>query len=462
MTDSRCPERETRPLDMGARFTYSDLFAGIGGFHAALSGMGGDCVYAVEIDKDASRIYEQNWGINPLGDVTVDAGDEGVTDRIPAHDLLAAGFPCQPFSKSGAQRGMEETRGTLYFNILQIVKKHHPTVLLLENVRNLAGPRHKHEWEVIVRTLREEGYRVADQPAILSPHQLGPEQGGRPQVRERVFITATYDPDGVGSGEPQPVTRARQFYGANQTEWTIEDYLDDDATGYGLTPAEERWINAWDEWVQLYRQHNPGEKLPGFPIWVSAWQTTEDLEVQIDSGELDDTPAWKMNFLRKNADLYTQNEEWCGHWMRTSGVLSFPASRQKLEWQAQDAGSLWDCLMHFRPSGLRAKQMTYIPALVAITQTSIIGPRRRRLSPREAARMQGFPDVFSFDGQPDAKTYKQLGNGVNIGAVWNVLERHCERDTAILETTESGRRVLEAVRAAPTAPDNSIAAALES
>ena len=112
-----------------APFTFVDLFAGIGGFHAALSGMGGECVYAVEIDKRAALVYEQNWGMNPLGDITLDVTDDEVT--VPPHDILVAGFPCQPFSKSGAQRGMEETRGTLYWSILRIIKEHHPAICLL-------------------------------------------------------------------------------------------------------------------------------------------------------------------------------------------------------------------------------------------------------------------------------------------------------------------------------------------
>ena len=82
-----------------AAFTYSDLFAGIGGFHAALSAMGGECVYAVEIDRAAARVYEQNWGIDPLGDITDDAGEGGVAPTVRPHDVLAAGFPCQPFSR---------------------------------------------------------------------------------------------------------------------------------------------------------------------------------------------------------------------------------------------------------------------------------------------------------------------------------------------------------------------------
>ncbi len=441
---------------MATPFTYSDLFAGVGGFHAALSAMGGKCVYAVEIDKDAARVYEQNWGIDPLGDITVDAGEAGVTQKVQPHDLLAAGFPCQPFSKSGAQRGMDEVRGTLYFNILQIVHKHHPTVLLLENVRNLAGPRHKHEWEVIVRTLREEGYRVADVPAILSPHQLGPERGGRPQVRERVFITATYNPERIGTLDPTPVARSRKFYGDGASHWSINNILLDKVEGYDLTPDETRWINAWDDWVQRFRKHQPGKKLPGFPIWVDAWKTMDELENQIKSGELDHTPYWKRNFLTKNAELYTDNQSWCRAWMKTSGVMNFPPSRRKLEWQAQDLKSLWDCIMHFRPSGLRAKAPTYVPALVAITQTSIIGPRKRRIAPQEAARLQGFPDHFSFSGQPDAKTYKQLGNGVNVGVVWNILKMHCARDRDILVSSDSGRRILAATDIAPENPNGPV------
>lgn len=446
---------------MIASFTYADLFAGIGGFHAALSAMGGKLVYAVEIDEDAARVYERNWGSpTPLGDVEVDAGDREIKKKIPRHDVLAAGFPCQPFSKSGAQKGMEETRGTLYFSILQVVRKHHPTVLLLENVRNLAGPRHAHEWEIIVRTLRQEGYQVSSTPAIISPHQLGPERGGRPQVRERVFITATYDPERIGPPDPDPVARSREFYGQDDNfEWDIYEFLlGRNVDGYDLSPAEIRWIDAWDDWVQRYKKHRPNDKLPGFPIWVDSWQTTESLETQIESGELDDVPSWKIKFMRKNAELYTDNEWWCRPWMITSGVKDFPPSRRKLEWQAQNLGSLWECLMHFRPSGLRAKPPTYVPALVAITQTSIIGRYRRRLTPREAARLQGFPDEFSFADQPDAKTYRQLGNAVNVGAVWNIFKMHCERDREILISSRSGRRILAAVDAAPESPDGPVAA----
>src|SRR4051812_46796665 len=107
-----------------AAFKFIDLFAGIGGFHAALSAYGGKCVYAVEVDRKAAAGYERNWNRDPFGDITADAND--TTMRVPAHDVLTAGFPCQPFSKSGYQHGMEETRGTLFWNIAKIIEQRKP------------------------------------------------------------------------------------------------------------------------------------------------------------------------------------------------------------------------------------------------------------------------------------------------------------------------------------------------
>lgn len=433
-------------------FKYIDLFAGIGGFAAALEAFGGEHVYSVEIDKQAAKVYEQNWRRSPLGDITLDANEERVI--VGEHDILAAGFPCQPFSKSGAQRGMDETRGTLYFNILQIIEKHHPTVVLLENVRNLAGPRHVHEMKIIVKTLREAGYRVSDEPSIFSPHLLPREMGGRPQIRERVFITATYDPKNVGGIQaPEPVAMPKPVSGWNPQKWNLDRDLPLDhksvVPGCELSEGEKLWINAWDEWVQMYYELSEGKNPPGFPIWADDWVEISDLKLKTD------TPAWKANFQIKNADLYTRHKKDFDAWALKWGVFSdaFPPSRRKLEWQAQDTPALWDCVMHFRPSGIRAKKPTYLPALVAITQTSIIGPWKRRLSPREAARLQGLPDGFSFDGQKDSATYKQLGNGVNVGVVWNILKWHVARDESILKTTAQGRRILDAVSGSPASPD---------
>lgn len=433
------------------KFKFIDLFAGIGGFAAALEAMGGEAVYSVEIDKAAALIYEKNWGHSPLGDITEDANDSVM--NVPKHDVLAAGFPCQPFSKSGAQRGMEETRGTLYWNILQIIRTHHPAVVLLENVRNLAGPRHIHEWEVIIRTLREEGYRVSSTPAIFSPHLLPKALGGRPQIRERVFITATYNPGGKNfEDDPHPVVSIKdKIQGWNPQNWNLQKDLpleEVNAIGTELNPLEVHWIDAWNEWVELYWKLE-GRQPPGFPIWVDAWVEPKHLNVPVG------TPSWKTNFLIKNSELYALHRKEFDLWIKKWSVKSdkFPPSRRKLEWQAQDSKKLWDTVMHFRPSGIRAKKPTYVPALVAITQTSIIGPLKRRLSTREGARLQGLPEWFDFGDQRDSATYKQLGNGVNVGVVWYVLKQHVMRDVDFLARSSAGRNIIEAVNNSPSDPD---------
>ena len=103
-------------------FTFIDLFAGIGGFHAGLSALGGECVYASEIDEAAAKIYQHNWEVRDnrfAGDIIPET-DPVV--KVPKHDVLAAGFPCQPFSKSGFQRGMDEARGTLFWNIAALLR----------------------------------------------------------------------------------------------------------------------------------------------------------------------------------------------------------------------------------------------------------------------------------------------------------------------------------------------------
>jgi DNA (cytosine-5)-methyltransferase 1 len=409
-------------MSSNAAFTFVDLFAGIGGFHAALSAFGGECVYAVEKDAEAAAVYERNWGINPLGDIVADTVGKM---RVPKHDVLAAGFPCQPFSKSGYQRGMDEARGTLFWNICEILRVRKPTVVLLENVRNIAGPRHTHEWDVIIRSLRDLGYQVSSKPIVFSPHLLPPERGGRPQVRERVFIMGTYVGRKLAHHDIEPAVPHAPVDGWSPDDWRLDAHLPleadldaQTALRSRLSNAESTWIDAWNDFVITLRASGVS-KLPGFPVWVDAWVRRDDLIVE------DGTPGWKANFLRKNADFYTDHAEVLEEWLeRWDYLRDFPASRRKFEWQAQSAPSLDHTVMHLRPSGLRAKRATYVPALVAITQTSIVGDRRRRLSPREVARLQGLPEWFDFGPQPVAASYKQAGNGVNVGAAYHVFREH--------------------------------------
>lgn len=399
-------------------FTFIDLFAGIGGFHGALTSLGGECVFASEIDPHAVRIYENNWGMKPQGDIIALTEHDVL---VPDHDVLCAGFPCQPFSKSGKQLGMDETRGTLFWNILRILEAKRPKMFILENVKNLIGPRHRHEYEVIIASLRSLGYLVSDQPSVFSPHLLHPSEGGTPQTRDRVFITGVYVGDRINDlPVPSPTVAYEPSALWDHTPWSENELLsmfleneDDVSSDYHLSPHEVRMIDAWDDFVITVVAHR-GRQLDGFPIWADHFTDTPVIP--------EGTPKWKAGFIEKNSKLYCESRHAIDAWLiRHDNLSGFPPSRRKLEWQAQDAPSLWSTAMQLRPSGIRAKRMTYLPALVAINQTSIIGPRCRVITPREAARLQGFPEWFDFSGQRDALTYKQLGNAVNIPVIRHVF-----------------------------------------
>lgn len=428
-------------------FKFVDLFAGIGGFHAALGALGGKCVYASEWDTDSARIYERNWNLKPHGDITLDANDEIM--NVPEHDVLVGGFPCQPFSKSGKQMGMEEIRGTLFWNIAKIIEARNPSIVLLENVQNLVGPRHIHEWNIIILTLRNLGYRVSSKPMIVSPHLIRPEFGGRPQVRNRVFIAATKIPKGHPNFKAEVDIPSLELVTQkwDPLQWNLEKDLPLEKIKYkkekhsvNLSDTETEWINAWNDFVMIMREELNGKNLPGFPIWAGDWVEIDDLEIPFG------TPDWKRNFLEKNSMFYTEHKVVLNKWLtKWNNLDHFPPSRKKFEWQAQDSKTLWETIMHFRPSGIRAKKATYVPALVAITQTSIIGKQQRRITVREGARLQGLPDWFEFVDQADSLTYKQLGNGVNVGAVYNVLRAQVLRDLDLLgEKPEISRAILGA------------------
>lgn len=183
-----------------AKFTFIDLFAGIGGFHTAMHYVGGKCVFASEWDKNARISYEENYkGIEPdlftkdkNGDYLYFNNDIAEADpkKIPAFDVCCGGFPCQPFSIAGLRRGFEDTRGTLFFNIANIVREKidagtPPKVLFLENVRGLKNHDKGQTLKVILATLEELGYKY-------SYEVLNAKYFGVPQNRERLFIIAWY------------------------------------------------------------------------------------------------------------------------------------------------------------------------------------------------------------------------------------------------------------------------------
>ena len=159
-------------------YTFIDLFCGIGGFHLALSSLGAECVFASDINERACSVYEKNFKLKPVGDIT-----QIKCKNIPTHDILCAGFPCQPFSISGRKKGFDDKNGKLFFEIIRIARYHKPKVIFLENVRNLEAHDDGKTLETIKLKLKQIGYKTFVK--VLNASNFG-----TPQARKRIYIVA--------------------------------------------------------------------------------------------------------------------------------------------------------------------------------------------------------------------------------------------------------------------------------
>ena len=381
-------KNEQKPL-----FKFIDLCSGIGGFHTALKGLGGECVLASEIDTYAIETYNQNYGIdsnNNLRDLT--------KKDIPYYDILCAGFPCQTFSKAGSQQGFEEIRGTIFFDIVRVLTETKPKFILLENVRNLASHNNGNTWNTIRKTLTEIGYLVPENPFIVSPLNFG-----IPQSRERVFIPCIRkDIAKVEKIELEvPVKQDTTIF--DILEPTVEEK-------YNISDYEKYVIKVWEEFKQGITT-----KSLGFPIWYDSFK--------LDKEAIKDLPQWKQDFIIKNIELYENNKSFIGSWEKKfNNLQDLQPTHRKFEWQmGTEYTSIYQGIIQFRPSGIRVKKPDFFPALVAMVHIPIIGKYLRRLTPRECARLQSFPDTFQLSTN-EKQAYKQLGNSLNVTVAKYVFE----------------------------------------
>lgn len=169
------------PSPTKPKFTFIDLFAGIGGFRIALQRLGGRCVFSSEWNTSAKNTYFSNYGEMPFGDITKPSTKNWIPNSF---DVLCAGFPCQPFSISGRMKGFNDTRGTLFFDVCEIIQKHRPSVVFLENVKHLVHHDNGNTLSVIIEHLKRLGYTT-------SWRLLNASDFGVPQNRERIIIVAT-------------------------------------------------------------------------------------------------------------------------------------------------------------------------------------------------------------------------------------------------------------------------------
>ena len=209
------------PSVANPKFTFIDLFAGIGGFRIALQSLGGKCVFSSEWDANAQKTYFYNFGEIPYGDIT----KESIKNCIPdGFDVLCAGFPCQAFSIAGYRKGFEDTRGTLFFDVAEIIKRKRPKAVFLENVKNLYTHDNGKTFAVIKATLEELGY------VVYHKVMNSMEYANVPQNRERIFIVCF---------DPNQVKNHHQFSFPERTELThtihdcIDPEINDKALFYG-------------------------------------------------------------------------------------------------------------------------------------------------------------------------------------------------------------------------------------
>ncbi len=314
------------------RVKFIDLFAGIGGFHQAMMQFNAQCVFASEWDKEAAKTYFENYGIKPAGDITkIEASD------IPPHDMICAGFPCQAFSISGKQRGFEDARGTLFFDIARIAKFHKPKVLLLENVRNFERHDNGKTLKTVVEILNSLDYDVYYK--VLNASNFG-----LPQNRERIFIVCfRRDLNIKGFEFPKP----------SDKKVALLDILED-------SPKDAKIINRPDTYLtkEYYPQTNLfGEiELPNRPIQI--------------------------------------------------GYVNKGGQGERI----------------YSPYGHAITLSAYGGGAGAKTGLYYIDGKIRKLSPRECARLQGFPDSFKIHPSIN-QAYKQFGNSVAVNVLVAIIEQ---------------------------------------
>lgn len=410
---------------------FIDLFAGLGGFHVALEDLGHKCVFACEINNGLRELYELNFKMPIHGNIKLI--EEG---EIPSHDILCAGFPCQPFSKAGYQEGLADIdRGTLFYDIERILIYHQPKYFILENVANLINHDGGRTWEKISYVLKDElKYNIAHKK--LSPHQFGV-----PQIRERIFI--------VGSKSNLDVFT-----------WPDPNAFDDvklnevlDVNPIDAKPLSARELECLFVWQEFLDRLPEDAKLPSFPIWAMEFGATYPYQDRIpfncSSRELDEYsgsfghslkginkdeqlksipnyaranqkhnalmfPMWKQRFIRQNRDFYITHKRYIDPVLPK--IERMHSSWQKLEWNCQgEERDLSKYVIQFRGSGVRIKRPSYSPALVSSssTQIPVIGWEGRYLTASEAARLQSLERIKI----PESGAFTALGNAVNAKLV---------------------------------------------
>ena len=406
---------------------FIDLFAGLGGFHQGLSVIKDmECVFACEINPELRQLYKDNFGIIANGDITkINAED------IPKHDVLCAGFPCQPFSLAGKKEGQNCDRdGRLVDHIIRIAKHHKPALLMLENVPGLLKAEGGAFWEEISTAFENLGYHIKTQ--IYSPIDFD-----IPQNRKRLFIIGFLNETAASQFEwPQ----------GNPTIKTSLDRILDHKDRHRLLEVKKRQqLRQW----QILLDHVGNSHLSSDAIMAPEFGATYPYDfssLRLDAmrqyqgaygASLRDCKnwhdvlclmpsytrkqkkiaKWQTRYIKSSRALYKQDPNFFDSWL--IGLDKQNNSWQILEWRGEkDKTNLADHLIQFRASGIRIMKRHIAPSLTAMTPTQIpiIGKDMRYLTKKEASHLQFLHRLAKLPTN-NSKAFRALGNAVNAKIV---------------------------------------------
>ena len=412
---------------------FIDLFAGLGGFHLALSKLGHECVFACELEESLRNHYEKNFDLYPEGDITkIDLR------KIPKHDILCAGFPCQPFSKAGFLNGFDhKVAGKMFFYLLRIIKLHKPNYLILENVPNLLTHSNGETWEYMKKKILKLGYDI-DQK-ILSPTDFK-----IPQTRDRLYIVANRD--GLKKFKWPKKSKVKP----NLKKFLVKKPSKDK----NLTELKTKILGVWKTFLSKIPKNT---YLPN-PLWSMEFgatypyenktpHATKTNELRIHKGSFgkklnlsnkkdimeqlpkyarnktDKFPSWKINMIKKSRLFYVNNKSWLDKFLPKIIDLKYEAY-QKLEWNCQgEKFNFSKKIISFRGSGVRIKRNNNSPTLVSasVSQVPYLPWKNRYLSHEECLNIQGFKGLKSYPSGHEL-FYMAIGNAVNVGVVSKIAK----------------------------------------
>ncbi|MGI9526691.1 MAG: DNA cytosine methyltransferase [Weeksellaceae bacterium] len=330
------------PTPENPKFRFIDLFAGIGGFRLALQNLGGKCIFSSEWDKYSKKTYSSNFGEVPFGDITKQSTKNYIPDEF---DVLCAGFPCQAFSIAGKRGGFDDTRGTLFFDVAQVIKDKQPKAVFLENVKGLRNHDKGRTLATILNVLREDLNYYVPEPEVLNAKEFGV-----PQNRERILIVGFRKDLGIDNFTyPKPLN--------NDSNTSVRDIMEEDEV------SVKYYLST--KYLDTLRKHRIRHESKGNGF---GYEIIPDFGVA--------------------------NAVVCGGMGRERNLLYD------------------DRLTNFKP-------VTNISG--EVNREGI-----RKMTPREWARLQGFPDHFKIVVS-DAQAYKQFGNSVAIPVIQATAEKIIEK-----------------------------------